>query len=151
MTTPAISTRTVVRDAIVLALGNLKGQSTARNKTFAVSLRYLTETETKQATTYCVVCTNEQGVAQTQQHATWDLTVLIVIWAYDTNDPRAKLDACLEDVYETMLLVQATMRDVVWKMTLGDIQTDDGTTAAGDWAQGIQRWTISHRRRMTVN
>jgi hypothetical protein len=141
------SHRTIARDAIVTCLEQLKAGGAARVKEFAVSLRYLTEQETSGKTTYCVVITDESGNPQTLERDSWDMTALIVLYAYDTRDPRARLDAAIEDVSEAVLQLAATLKDAIWKLKLTEITTDEGTTAAGPWAQAVTRWSLSHRRR----
>lgn len=142
------SARTVVRDALVTGFENLKKAAAGRVKDIAVSLRYLTEQETKQASTVCVVVTDEQRNAQTQRHDSYDMTAVVVLYAHDTKDPRAKLDLMIEDAIDTVLLAADGLRQgqTIWKCSLESITADEATTAAGPWAQAVLRWTVAHRR-----
>lgn len=139
--------RSVIRDAVVTAFENLKKQETARVPEFNVARRWLTETEVKGASTYCVVATDERPAAQTQQQDTFELVLVVVIWSHDTKDPRVKLDAMIEDCFDAMRAAwNGAMREVAWMVRLEELTTDEGTAAAGPWAQAVLRWTVSHRR-----
>lgn len=148
MSEPTISIRTLIRDTIIRSLESRKQQSVLRAPSFAVSPRYLTEQETKQANTYCVIVTDESF--QTTNHGRRDasLNVKLVIYAYDTKDPRAPLDAMIEDAHDVMSGLQQLpdMQDKVWQVTPESITTDESTTAAGPWAQAIFIWALQHRR-----
>lgn len=141
------SPRTLVRDAIAAALTAVQKGGEARAPEYAVSLRYLTEQECNGKTTYCVVITDETATRQTMQKDQWDMTALVVLYAYDTKDPRAKLDAAIEDVIEALVPLTETLRSVVSALALTEVTTDEGTTAAGPWAQAVLRWRLSHQRR----
>lgn len=150
MTAPSVSTRTIVRDAAIAALDLLRAQSTARVQTFDVSPRYLAAEECKRFPTYCVVVTDESPAPQTFEKDSCELTLLIVIYAKHDEDPRGYLDAAIEDVYEAMLLLQATLKDLVWKMKLTDLTADEAATTSHPHAQALQRWSLHHRRRATA-
>lgn len=141
-----MSLRTVLRDAVIAQLATLKATGSARVKDFGTSPRYLSAEEARNSTTYCVVVTDETRSTQTLERDAWDATLLVVIYAYDTKDPRAKLDDCIEDGIEQVLRVGASLKDSVWTVHLNEITTDEGTTAAGPWAQAVLRWSVGHRR-----
>lgn len=148
--TPAVSIRTQARDAVMEALLNQRNQSTARVQDFDVSPKYLAVEECTKFPTYCVVATDERVEAQTLHETTNTMTLLIVIYVKDMADPRAKLDASIEDAYDTMIGLQARMADRIWKMTLDDITADEGAATSHPHAQAVLRWSLSHRRRSTA-
>lgn len=150
MSAPAISVRTQVRDAIMQALRDLQHQPSARVQDFDVSPKYLTCEECARFPTYCVVATDERPDRQTLMETDCTLTVLIVIYAKDTQDPRAKLDASIEDAYDTMILLQTRLADRVWKMTMEDLTSDEGAATSQPHAQAVLRWNLHHRRRATA-
>lgn len=150
MSTLARSNRTVLRDAVIAELTALKGRGQARVPSFGLSLNYLSADELKQDVTYCVVVTDEAPQAQTLGRRDCAMTLVVVLYVRDKDDLRAKLDAAIEDVYETLLLVQQRLTPGLWKMDLDEVTTDDNTTAAKDVAQAVQRWTCHHHRTTTV-
>ena len=146
MTTLATSPRTLFRNAIVTAFAQRKGTDAMRHQDFQVSLYYLSEEQIRQPVTYCVVVTDELLTAQTTQRDDCAMTVLIVMYIKDDADPRGMLDAAIEDAYETVLSVQGALKEIVWKMKLEELTTDEGTTIAKPYAQAVQRWSAHHRR-----
>lgn len=148
MSAPAVSTRTIIRDTVMQQLAVRKGQASVRVKAFAVSPRFLTEQETKQANTYCVVVTDEQMQGFTQAKRDASLTLKLVLYAYDTADPRAVLDAMIEDAHDIVmgLASHPDLQGLVWNIKPDSITTDEATTAAGPWAQALCRWTVQHSR-----
>lgn len=148
--TPAVSIRTQARDAVMDALLNQRNQSTARVQDFDVSPKYLGCDECTKFPTYCVIATDERMEAQTLRDRDSTLTLLIVIWAKDTQDPRAKLDASIEDAYDAMIGLQARIADRIWKLSLDDITADEGASTSHPHAQAVLRWSLSHRRRSTA-
>lgn len=148
MSAPTVSPRTIIRDTIIRALETRKNQSLSRIQSFAVSPRYLTEQETKQSNTYCVIVTDEGFQAVTHGRHDANLTVKLVLYAYDTKDPRVPLDAMIEDSYDVMSGLQQhpDMQDKIWQVMPESITTDEATTAAGPWAQALCQWSLQHRR-----
>lgn len=148
MSAPAVSTRTIIRDTVMQVLESRKGQTVCRVKSFAVSPRFLTEQETKQANTYCVIVTDEDITVSRQSQRDISATVKLVLYAHDTKDPRAVLDAMIEDIYEVMLgsAGHADLRDLVWQVMPETLTTDEATTAAGPWAQALWTWTLKFSR-----
>lgn len=145
------STRTLVRDALAKGFENLKRAGTGRVKDFAISLRWIHEQESIQSNTVCIVTTDETRTAQTLTHDAYDLQATVVLYVNDPTDPRAMLDAMIEDAIETVWLVAPSLKEWAWNFTLSEITTDDATKAAGPWAQALLRWAVSHRRmRATV-
>ncbi len=145
-----VSTRTLVRDAVIRILTSRKKDAQARVPEFAVSPRFLTEQETNQKHTYCVIVTDEQVDAgsSSQRARGFALTVKLVCYAYDQTDPHAVLDAMIEDAAEAMglLVVQPELRGLVWHVVPESITTDEGTTAALPWGQAVCQWSASHAR-----
>lgn len=150
MSALSTSARTVLRDAVVAELAALKGRGSARVPSFGLSLNYLGADELKQDVTYCVVVTDEAPQAQTLGQRDCAMTLVVVLYVRDKDDLRAKLDAAIEDVYETLLLVQHRLKPGIWKMDLDEVTTDDNTTAVKDLAQAVLRWTCHHHRTTTV-
>jgi hypothetical protein len=140
----ATSPRTILRDACILQLIARKNQASARVRSFAVSPRYLTEQETKQANTYCVIVTDEQ--TQGFSHATHDVSVTLklVLYAHDAEDPRGTLDGMIEDAHDVVrgLRNQADVASQLWNIMPDTVTTDEATTAAGPWAQAVCVWTV---------
>lgn len=141
-----MSVRTIIRDAVLAQFAALKTSGGGRVKEFAFSPRYLSAEEARTSTTYCVVVTDESRTPHTLSLDAWDATLLCILYAYDTKDPRAKLDLCIEDAIEQVLRVGLAMKAQAWTVRLDEISTDEGTTAAGPWAQAILRWSVGHRR-----
>lgn len=139
------STRTLVRDAVVAAFEAARDAEPGV-RAFEVSVRWLHEQETAQHSTYCILTTDETCTVQTLQHDNYELTIIQVLYAYDTRDPRAKLDGMIEDAMRITRAAAHALKDVVWRQRPDSITTDDATTAAGSWAQAVLRWTVSHRR-----
>lgn len=140
------SARTIVRDAILAAFVQAKQSGAVRMSDFATSLRWLTEQETTQKNTYSLIVTDEQRTPDTLSKDRYDMTAVVVIYAYDSRDPRAALDAMIEDAIDICLRAERTMQPLTMKMHLESIATDEGTTAAGPWAQAVLRWTVVHYR-----
>lgn len=150
MSALAVSHRTVLRDAVIAALHAAKQTDRVRVKKFDVSTNYLNADELKQEVMYCVIVTDETPAAQTGQLDDCRLALTLVLYVRDQGDVRAVLDAAIEDVYETLLLVQASVQEAIWQMKLEQITTDENTTAAKPIAQAVQRWTCRHHRRATA-
>ncbi|MCS6289429.1 MAG: hypothetical protein H8K10_10675 [Nitrospira sp.] len=150
MSAPTVSVRTQVRDLFLQALLNLKNWPTVREPSFDVSPKYLEAGECKTFPTYCVVATDERIESQTLEHMSCTLTLLVVIYAKDDTDPRARLDAALEDAYEALLGVKARQPDTMWKLDLEDVTTDEGARSSHPYAQAQLRWSVRHRRRTAV-
>ena len=146
MSTPPVSDRTLVRDAVVAVLDSRKGGDGVREKSFDVSTNYLAVEECKRFPTYCVIVTDETPSSFTQRQIDCLMTVTLVIYAKHDRDVRAMLDACIEDAYDAMLLVQDRMESAAWKLTLRNLTTDEGTTIATPHAQAVQQWTCHHGR-----
>lgn len=147
MSALAISTRTLVRDAVLAELTALKQSERARVKAFAVASNFLSADELKQDVTYCVVVTDETLTGQTLEHRDSVLSLVLVLYVREQTDLRAKLDAAIEDVYEALLLVRERLKQDVSQFQLSELTTDDNTTAVKGVAQAIQRWTCRHQRR----
>lgn len=150
MSAPAISHRTILRDAVVAALQAAKQTDRVRVKKYDVSTNYLNADELKQDVTYCAIVTDEAPAGQTMREDDCRLTLTLVLYVRDQPDVRAALDASIEDVYETLLLVQASVQETIWQMKLEQLTTDENTTAAKPIAQAVQRWTCRHHRRATA-
>lgn len=148
MSAPAVSTRTIIRDTVMQMLESRKGQSICRVKKYAVSPNFLNEQETKQANTYCVIATDEEISADGHGSRDVGLTLKMVLYARDTNDQHAVLDAMIEDAHELMLGLQsqADLRGLVWNVEPNGLTTDEATTAAKDWTQAVCLWTVRFSR-----
>jgi|CXWL01.1.fsa_nt_gi hypothetical protein len=142
----AISTRTVVRDAVVQALRGRLTDPQVRMRTYDISQNYLTAQECKRFPTYCVVVSDESPGALTLTAREFQMVVLLVLYVRDEDDTRAVLDAVIEDVYETMLTVQRGLGAAGWKLVLESLSSDEGTTIANPHAQCVQRWICHHSR-----
>ncbi len=140
------SDRTIIRDALISAFNTRKANGAGRITPFSVSPRYLLESESTTKNTYCVIITDESREANTLGQDDYSITVKIVVYAYDTKDPRAVLDGMIEDAIETVRGEAEGLKATAWKLALADITTDEGTTEAGPWAQAVLRWQAYHRR-----
>ena len=144
-----ISPRTVVRNTIVAVLENRKGNANVRVQTYAISKKYLNAQEATQDNTYCVIVTDELREPSTFQNENWKMMLKIVCYANDPTDPHAIIDAMVEDLIETMSLVngRTELAGIAWKMTPVSISSDERTTDAGPWGQAVCEWTMDHERR----
>lgn len=149
MTLPATSHRTVVRDAVMTALFGRVGTEGMRHQAFDVKPNFLSVEECKRFPTYCVIVTDETPGPFTLRERECQMMVTVVCYAKHDSDVRAFLDAAIEDVYDTMLLVQQTLIGVAWKLVLENVTADDAATATKPHAQAVQRWSCSHGRAIT--
>lgn len=113
---------------------------------FEISLRWLSPEETKRASTYCVVVTDESRKAGTHQQDEYELSGKVVLYANDQKDARAKLDLMIEDALEVLRRAFRAMQGLVQKATIEEITTTEATNIEGDWPQAVIRWTAIHRR-----
>lgn len=150
MSTPPVSARTLVRDAVIATFEERKGDDGVRVKAFDVSPFFLTLEECNRFPTYCVIVTDETPEDFTQRQADFAMTLTIVIYAKDERDPRGALDAAIEDAYETLLLSASRIGDAAWQLKIAELTTDDGTKIAKPHAQAIQRWRCHHGRATTA-
>lgn len=145
-----MSTRTLIRDRIVDEFDRLKTSASGRVPEFDISLRWLTETETKRASTYCVIVTDEQRNAHTLQDDTYQLSGAVVLYAHETTDARAKLDLMIEDAIEVLRRAFQAMPDKLQKANVESITATEASTAEGDWPQAVIRWNATHTRPVIV-
>lgn len=139
------SVRTIVRDAVVAAYGAPIGTTYTD---YAVSLRYLEASEITRSHTVCVVATDEQRSADSFDRERYSLTLLTILYAMDTRDPRGVLDAMIEDGIRVMGQAVRPLREsgVILAAALESLATDEATTASGPLAQAVLRWRCEHRR-----
>lgn len=141
-----MSDRTVIRDLIVSEMNVLKNSGAGRVPEFDVSLRFLTQEETKRASTYCVIVTDETRSASTMQDDTYQLNGAVVIYAHDTSDARAKLDLMIEDALDVLRRAFQAIRGTFLKLAVDSITTSEASTVEGDWPQAVIRWSGVHHR-----
>ena len=141
------SVRTIIRDGVVQALTTLKQTQAARLPNFTISLTYDQVEDCKTFPTYCVVVTDEQVEAHSLTHMDCVSTLLTVLYVQDQKDPRAKLDAAIEDVYEAVMRWGQSNLASVWRMVCSEVTTDEGTRIAKPNAQAVLRWQLHYRRR----
>ena len=149
MSTTPISSRTVIRNAIVSAFELSQGSLDRRVPEYRVALNYLTETELKQSAVYCVIVSDEaRAEGNSLQRDMVSATVKLILWANDTSDPRGKLDSMIEDACETIRTALATLRadKTIVSGMLDEIQSDEATTAAGPLAQAVMRLSVTYQR-----
>jgi len=131
------SPRTSIRDAIVLAFNQSKVSPDRQVPEYAVSLFFLTETELKQSSTYCVVLTDEAPTENgTHQKDDISATVKVICWANDAADPHGLLDSMIEDACDTLRTALATLKEkrqigtgIVESITVADAKSTDGPLA----------------------
>lgn len=145
-----MSARTVIRDRIMDEFRRLRDSGSARVMDFELSFRWLTETETKRAATYCVIVTDETRNAQTLQNDAYQLTGAVVLYAHDATDARAKLDGMIEDAIEVLRRAFQALQGTVQKAAVDSVTTTEASTAEGDWPQAVIRWSGIHRRAVMV-
>ncbi len=147
MSTSPISHRTTIRDAVLAMFESRRGADGMRVKEFDMSRYWIGPDQCARFPTYCVLVTDEVPGEKTQRTVNFGLTLTVVIYAKDDHDPRRALDAAIEDVYETMLLVQDTIdEEISWQFSLQELSSDDGTSIAHPYALAVQRWQCEHRR-----
>jgi|CXWL01.1.fsa_nt_gi hypothetical protein len=145
-----MSTRTVVRDRIVAEFETMKEARSGRVTEFDVSLRWLTETETKRGGTYCVIVTDEQRTSQTLRDDAYQLSGAVVLYAQDSKDARAKMDLMIEDALDVLRRAFQSLQGEIQKAAVESITTTEASTAEGDWPQAVIRWSAVHRRAVMV-
>lgn len=142
-----MSTRTVIRDRILSEFQTLSKSGAGRVPAFETSPRWLSVDETKRASTYCVVVTDETPRKQTHQHDLYELTGVVVIYANDTKDARAKLDLMIEDAIEVLRRAfEALRQGYILSASIDTVTTTEASTAEDDWPQAVIRWTATHHR-----
>lgn len=141
-----MSTRTVVRDRIVAEFQVLKENESGRVQEFDVSVRWLAPDETKRAATYCVVVTDESLSPDTQQSDEYELTGVLVLYAHDTKDARAKLDLMIEDALDVLRRSFRRLNGTIRGASIESITTTEASKAEDDWPQAVMRWKATHER-----
>lgn len=141
-----MSVRTVVRDAIVARFEAMLSSQAGRVPLFDVKKNWLLDTEVKRQATYCVVVTDEARSPNTLSSDFYSLSGVVVIYAFDTADPRAKLDLMIEDTIDVLREVFRSMTGQVQRAMVDGVQATEGSTAEGDWPQAVVRWTAIHTR-----
>lgn len=145
-----MSTRTLVRDRIAAEFHVLQESEAGRVPTFDVSLRWLSPDETKRASTYCIVVTDETRTSQTLMDDAYELTGALVLYAYDKNDARAKLDLMIEDAIDVLRRAWQSLRGTLQEAMLDTINTSEASTAEDSMPQAVIRWKAVHRRAVMV-
>lgn len=140
------SPRTIIRDRIVAEFTILKNNGSGQVPEFDISLKFLTQEETKRASTYCVIVTDETRTASTMEDDQYQLTGLVVLYAHDTSDARAKLDLMIEDTLDVLRRVFQSIRGTFLKLSIDSVTTSEASTLEGDWPQAVIRWSGIHHR-----
>lgn len=144
------SVRTLIRDRIVAEFAVLRESGSARVPEFEVSLRWLSPDETKRQASYCVVVTDESRAGQTQQQDLYLLSGVVVLYAHDTSDARAKMDDMIEDAVEVLRRAFQVLAGVIQHASVDSVTTTEASPAEKDWPQAVIRWTARHRRAVMV-
>lgn len=144
------SVRTVVRDKIVTEFTAMQTGQNGRVVEFDVNTKWLTDTETKRGATYCVVVTEESRAAHNLLSDIYTMSGVVVIYAYDTADARAKLDLMIEDAIDVLRRAFRALQGTITRAMLDGIQVSEGGTAEGDWPQAVVRWNVLHTRPVLV-
>lgn len=145
-----MSIRTVVRDRIASEFAVLFNLESGRVPEFDISLRWLGADETKRASTYCVIVTDETRTAGTLTHDNFLLMGAVVLYAHDTRDPRAKLDLMIEDALEALRRSFRSLGALIERASVEEVKTSEASSAEGEWPQAVIRWTALHRREVMV-
>lgn len=144
------SVRTIVRDRIIAEFTTLKDNQSGRVPAFDISARWLSPDETKRQATYCVIVTDESRSPQTLQDDMYDMTVVLVLYANDTTDARAKLDSMIDDAIDVLRRAFRALGEVVQRAHIDVITTTEASNAEDDWPQAVIRWTVVHQRQGMV-
>lgn len=145
-----MSPRTMVRDRIASEFQVLREAESGRVPEFEVSLRWLSPEETKRASTYCVIVTDETRTAATLKVDNYQMTGAVVLYANDTRDARAKMDLMIEDAIEVLRRAFQALSGVIERAMVESVTTTEASTAEADWPQAVIRWTALHRREAMV-
>jgi hypothetical protein len=146
-----MSTRTIVRDQIATQFLVLKETAAGRVAEFDISLRWLNMDETKRASTYCIVVTDEQRNASTLLHDEYELRGVVVLYAYDTTDARAHLDLMIEDTLDVLRRAfRLIQTENIFRALIESITVSEASTAEDAWPQAVVRWTAIHHRAVLV-
>lgn len=143
------SPRTIIRDAIVSAFTQAKASPDRQVPDYAVSPLFLTETELKQAATYCVVMTDEARTGNsTFQSDDIAATIKVICWASEATDPHGLVDKMIEDACDTLRTALATLRErrgigmgLIDSITVADAKSTDGPLA-----QAVIQGTVTFQR-----
>lgn len=141
-----MSHRTQIRDAIIQEFNNLRLARSGRVPEFEISTSWLTETETKRVTTYCVIITDESRGELSLAEDAFEMTGAVVLYAMDSADPRGKLDLMIEDAIEVLRRAMSASRSYLQNAKLDSITTSESSTVEGFWTQAVIRWMATHRR-----
>lgn len=141
---------TVIRDRIAAEFETLKRTESGRVKEFDVSLFWLSETETKRASTYCVIVSGETRAPQTHANDVWELKGKIIVWAMDTSDAAAKLYDMIEDVHDVLRRAFRALEGTIQSAVVEEWDGPERTTSTKDWAQAVIPWVCKHRRAVMV-
>lgn len=141
-----MSPRTVIRDRILSEFQVLKKNGAGRVPEFETSPRWLSPDETKRASTYCVVVTDESRQSHTQEVDVYELTGALVLYAHDTTDSRAKLDLMIEDAIDVLRRAFRSIGNAIQQAHVDTITTTEASNAEDNWPQAVIRWTVAHRR-----
>lgn len=141
-----MSVRTTVRNKIVTVFQAMKDDQSGRVQQFDVRVKWLTDQETSGSSTYCVVVTDEVRTGFTLDSDQYELSGVLVIYAYDTKDARAKLDQMIEDAIDVLRTAFRGLVNTVHRAAIETITVSEGSTAEGDWPQAVIRWKAQHIR-----
>lgn len=143
------SPRTVIRDVLMLAFTQAKGSRERLVQEYAVSPLFLTETELKQAATYCVVMTDEARTEHsTHQSDDISATVKIICWANDAVDPHGLVDNMIEDACDTLrtALGIAKQQKHIGSGMIESVTVADAKTPDGPLAQAVIQLAVTFQR-----
>lgn len=145
----AWSDRTAVRAAFLAALALNKGRADVREPEFQLATDFLNDDQLVQAIAYCVMITDEEP-EETQKRVPgavpYSLGVKLVIYARDERDRHARLDAAIQDVWESLHNGQR-VKDVVPFLEYGGLQVMGEGTDSKSIGQAVMRWTARGLRR----
>lgn len=145
-----ISPRTIIRDRIVSEFQIMQENESGTVPEFEISLRWLSPEETKRASTYCVIVTDETRTAGTLKVDNYQLAGAVVLYAHDTRDARAKLDLMIEDTLAVLRRAFQALSGVIERAMVDSVTTTEASTAEDQWPQAVIRWTALHRREVMV-
>jgi hypothetical protein len=143
------SPRTSIRDAIVLAFTQAKAAPERQVPDYAVSVLFLTDTELKQAATYCVVMTDEtrtgNGTLQTDDISA---TLKVICWASHATDPHGVLDMMIEDACDTLRTALAALKAArqIGTGLIDSISVADAKSTDGPLAQAVIQLAVTFQR-----
>lgn len=153
MSEPAVSKRTQIRDAFFNALAQISTANASRayRTTATVEKLWLQYDQFVRYPGLCVIVTDEQVASDSHQSFRSECDVKIVGYSSNDKDPRAALDAIIEDTLEALSRNDESIRSIVSGLQLEEIACDDGAEVSKPFGKFVMTWKCSFTRRFGFN